>query len=987
MQCFLCLAQSDNSTNTTTQDIEETILSVYENYFYSQPDSAFKALEKAAHQAEYQRLWDAQISTLLQAAWCAQYHTKTDTLQYYLNRVEQLLRQHAEALDTLDSLGTLSQDVAYTRGSFYYTVGDFAAAIDAFKKIVEPQSLFEMTDSLLVNDVFVYLGNAYYRLQNYQQSLYYFRVSSEWLPKTNDAPDYDWNYLQALNDLYQAQSYFASAYYNQQLDGYDKGIALAKNALSYFLTQKTNARVQNPIRSSANMLASIYQAQQQYDSTLHYLSLALSTQRKSSDLLITTYQEMGTTYALMQRYSEAQQAYDRSLQLANELLPAKHYQRASVYLHQGQLLATQNDWRGGLERYQQALGQLVTEFTAEADVLENPLYQDAGAKKELLEVLAYKAEALWGLYQQQPESTAPLTSALEIYHLIGDILDEMRQGFPSVEYRQFVASHFFEIYEQAIRVAYEMHQRQPTTDQFLAEAFYFVEKSKSFILLEATQKIQAQSFGGVPDSLLEQEHTYARKVSILEQQLNDFSDATSSQANQVQQQLLVAQRARQDLLQQFEQNYPDYYALRHDTEVASLSDVQASLPPNTMLLSYFMGDRSLFAIGISTNETIIDSVASFRDFEQNLDNFLPLVRQYNLDATRSPEARLKWAQSGHTLYQQLAGNLLDSLDVQPEKLVIIPDGQLGYLPFEVLLTQEITETKSANFGSLPYLIKELPLHYEYSSSLYIRQQPAANTVTEKYAYAGFAPKYKSAPLLAENATRSGDAPEAFYDLLYNREEVQQASQLFDSQVFMDDRATESAFRDFAPQSNLLHLSMHAFAHDEDPMYSGLVFSQTNNTTNEDNFLYAHELYNLQLQADLTVLSACETGVGQLARGEGIMSLGRAFKYAGCPNVAMSLWKVNDRTTQQIVQNFFEELADGSDKDVALQQAKLSFLEKAKGPLAHPYYWASLVLIGDDQPLETSAFSTFWWLAIGLGSLLLIALIVLVMRKKRSISVT
>ncbi|MGB3589510.1 MAG: hypothetical protein WBA23_23390, partial [Tunicatimonas sp.] len=108
MQCFLCLAQSKDSTDIRTQAIEEAIFSVYENYFYSQPDSALKALKEIAYKAESQQLWDAQITALLQAAWCAEYHTQLDTLLHYLNRTEQLLRQHAEALDTLDPSGTLS---------------------------------------------------------------------------------------------------------------------------------------------------------------------------------------------------------------------------------------------------------------------------------------------------------------------------------------------------------------------------------------------------------------------------------------------------------------------------------------------------------------------------------------------------------------------------------------------------------------------------------------------------------------------------------------------------------------------------------------------------------------------------------------------------------------------------------------------------------------------------------------------------------------
>lgn len=980
MQCFLCVAQTDTLPDgDVALQAEEAIYYVYERFFYSQPDSAFHVLEEAAQQAEEQEAWDSQIGALLQAAWCAQYHTRIDTLQHYLNLTEQLIRQHAEALDTLDPNGTLSADVAYTRGSFYYLTGDFSAAISAFSTIVRPEALNRTTDSLLVSDVFIYLGNAYYRLQNYQKSLNYYRIATEWSPKSSGSPDYDLAYRQALNALYQAQSHFATAQYHNQPQGYDQGIALAKNALSYFISQKSNPRVQNPIRSTTNMLASFYREQQQYDSTLHYLSLALSYQNEVSTLVIRTYNRLGDTYTLMQRYPEAQQAFQQSLQLAAQLLPAKHYLKGTIYLNRGKTWGAQQEWQKALENYQQALVQLIPELNEVSDPLENPLYQDIGAKKELLEVLSHKAQALWGLYQKLPEDTKPLLSALEVYRQIDHILDESREKFTSIEYKQFVASHFFGMYEQAIRVANELHQRQPASGTFLAQAFYFAEKSKSYILLEATQEMQAQSFGGIPDSLLKQERAYTRKLSLLAQQRNEITDSTSNEAVQLQQQLLIAQDAREKLLLQFEESYPDYYALRHDTEVASLADVQANLPTGTVMVSYFMGDSSLYAFGISPEEIVIDSVANLNAFKQDVDHLLTFVRQYNREAVKNTKNTHQWVLSGHTLYQQLIGNLLDSLGSRPEKLIIIPDGQLGYLPFDVLLSQPVPLSAQNKLSTLPYLIKVFPLRYEYSASLFIRQHTSEESVSSQYAYAGFAPEYKNIPLLAENSTTRSESNQAFYNLLYNKEEVEKVAKLFNSQVFLDERATEQAFRRHAPQSNLLHLSMHAFAHDQDPMYSGLVFSQ-NDSTQEDNFLYAHELYALQLRSNLAVLSACETGIGQLARGEGIMSLGRAFKYAGCPNVAMSLWKVNDKTTQRIVQSFFEQLADGADKDVAIQQAKLDFLNNARGPLAHPYYWASLVLIGDDQPLSAPATSNFYLLFIGLALVVVISILLLMKRK-------
>jgi len=113
---------------------------------------------------------------------------------------------------------------------------------------------------------------------------------------------------------------------------------------------------------------------------------------------------------------------------------------------------------------------------------------------------------------------------------------------------------------------------------------------------------------------------------------------------------------------------------------------------------------------------------------------------------------------------------------------------------------------------------------------------------------------------------------------------------------------------------------------------------------------------MELNAELALLSACETGAGELARGEGIMSLGRAFKYAGCPNVAMSLWKANDKTTAQIMESFSQYLIGGMQKDEALRQAKLSYLERSDKIKSHPFFWATFVMVGNNTPLSKTSKS-------------------------------
>jgi CHAT domain-containing protein len=141
----------------------------------------------------------------------------------------------------------------------------------------------------------------------------------------------------------------------------------------------------------------------------------------------------------------------------------------------------------------------------------------------------------------------------------------------------------------------------------------------------------------------------------------------------------------------------------------------------------------------------------------------------------------------------------------------------------------------------------------------------------------------------------------------------------------------------------------------------LIFSPTDTQTQEDGFLHAYELYDTRLNAELAVLSACNTGSGRVVKGEGVLSLSRAFKYAGCPNIAMSLWKADDNATHEIMIHFFKGLRTGMGKTEALRDAQLAYLAEHTGPQAHPYYWATFVMIGDDSPLSgLNSAGLPWW---------------------------
>jgi CHAT domain-containing protein len=179
---------------------------------------------------------------------------------------------------------------------------------------------------------------------------------------------------------------------------------------------------------------------------------------------------------------------------------------------------------------------------------------------------------------------------------------------------------------------------------------------------------------------------------------------------------------------------------------------------------------------------------------------------------------------------------------------------------------------------------------------------------------------------------------------------------------MDEMANENWFKKNAQNYNILHLAMHALIDDEDPLRSKLLFSQTNDST-EDGFLNAYELYNMKINADLVVLSACNTGYGKLVKGEGVMSLSRAFMYAGCPSIVMSLWKAEDKSTASIMVNFFRHIKQGEFKDEALRNSKLNFIQNADPLTAHPFFWANFVVVGDNSPIDTTSYAWIWIILI------------------------
>jgi CHAT domain-containing protein len=203
-------------------------------------------------------------------------------------------------------------------------------------------------------------------------------------------------------------------------------------------------------------------------------------------------------------------------------------------------------------------------------------------------------------------------------------------------------------------------------------------------------------------------------------------------------------------------------------------------------------------------------------------------------------------------------------------------------------------------------------------------------------------------------------------------------------VFLGKDAVEERFKSIGSNFQIVHFATHGMANDRDPDFSLLAFTEVPDSI-ENEFIYVSDLYNMQLNADLVVLSACETGLGELRKGEGVISLARGFSYAGAKGIFTTLWSVNDLATSLIIESFYKYLKQGKDKDEALHLAKMDFLSQADNQKAHPFLWAPFIFIGDTSPLEIKG-GGMPWMFIGIAAAVVALLglaFVMLKRKKES----
>jgi len=478
-----------------------------------------------------------------------------------------------------------------------------------------------------------------------------------------------------------------------------------------------------------------------------------------------------------------------------------------------------------------------------------------------------------------------------------------------------------------------------TQDEDYLDDMVSLHESALYTRIRSRLNLKDVAFSNIPKKTLEREFE-------LKEQLSAYNKGNSMEA------FFNANNAWNTFLDSLKRNYPRYYKMRYMQIEQPIDSLQQTIPDHTTVVRYLFVEKELYVLVVSKTEKKMVALSS-----DKLTENIAQLGEYQGDL--QVIARLY-----HQLYEQL-WQPIETL-VTSEKIIIIPDGALFNLSFETLTPVEIT---AFNELATQSLLAKHSISYNYSLLLLHEDQ---NTLPYEENFIAFAPEFNDTMKQEYQVAVSDsiDLDKTYLTLLpqpFSVAIAKEYSERFNGNSFLNERSTKQLFTTNAKEHKIIHIATHAESNNLNPELSRLVFAKNLTDENKlaDNYLYTYEIYNQNLSSNLAILTACETGKPTFQAGEGMISLAHAFNYAGSESILTSLWKIDEKSSTEIIGHFYENLKKGMSKDEALRNAKLTYLSSANGRMIEPQYWAGLVLMGDASAIDLSSGMPFWiWVLCG-----------------------
>jgi|688.fasta_scaffold16046_3 CHAT domain-containing protein len=640
--------------------------------------------------------------------------------------------------------------------------------------------------------------------------------------------------------------------------------------------------------------------------------------------------------------------------LAKAKIKQKNYTEALEYAQKAQSLAQQSQYR--------TVEAIV--FTTLAEVyiaLKQPqkaiqTYRDQLALSQDLSWQPEKSQTLYDLAKLERKE-GYLKAALSSISEAIDIIENIRQEIVNPELKTSFFATKQDYYALKIDILMDLHQ-QDSTQGYNAQAFDTSERSRARTLLELLNESNADIRQGVDPKLLDQENALKDKTTALEKQWSELINK-----NPTEQQKAFFQQERKNLLAQYQAiqdtiraKSPKYAALKYPQPLTLAQVQQQILDPDTALLQYSVSKEKSYLWIITKDGFTSHILPAQKEIETAARELLNAI-QYGKDDTTNI------SQAANQLSQLV---LPPVAKLNQKRLIIVPDGVLNYIPFATLTLNNqplINQHELVNLpssSSIALIRQDTQNRKPASKTLAILADPIFSADDQRLKAPKKQPISPTNPDLNQLAlnrvtktlkkSRAEGDNNQFTRLPGTRQEAQAILALLpktETIVAFDDQANLNlAINPQLSQYRMIHLATHGVFNGEDPAYSGIILSLVDaKGTPINGFLRLNEIFNLNLPAELVVLSACETGLGQEIKGEGLVGLTRGFMYAGTPRVLVSLWQVDDQATAELMTRFYKLVLEKKLPPAqALREAQLQMQKETEWK--SPYYWSAFVLQGE-----------------------------------------
>jgi len=765
--------------------------------------------------------------------------------------------------------------------------------------------------------------------------------------------------------------------YSKALNYYEKALIIAR----YLKNKEEESR-------NLNNIAIIYMDIGNYDKALEYLSKVLTTdQQLRNDIYVSMdFNNIGETLRKKGLVSDKREDFNRALynfykalklirKIGNKKIEVRVLNNiGSVYSDLEKYNKALQYFRLGLEKSEElndieAMGMILNNmgivYFNQGNYLESTKYYQR-AIDLALEIKG--GQILWEAYLELAKAYSKqkeLKKALNSYKNSISIIESIRS---QIKLEDLKASYLgtdkrIVAYHNLIDLLVTLHKSEPEKG-YDRQAFNYLERAKARAFLDRLEVSQVNISNGIDYKLINQEKELMKEISKLYTKLL-ATDLSFQEKNDIQKELANLEDMLETIKREVRSKSPAYAGLRYP-QISTLEQTQKKiLNKKTAFFAYSIGEENSFLFVITKNNLRIFSVPRREDLQELVKDYLRIITDKDN----------KNFQLGYTLFRKL---VQPGLEEGISDLIFITEDILHFLPFEALITSEEKND---------WLIEDYKIAYVPSISSFREITENKNSAKKKPHKDILAFGDPSFGFL-ETEENGGDIFQNFYSssafnfsrLKHSGYELQRISTLFKKtkrKIFQRDEATEERLKEHnLSDYKIIHFATHSLIDDKKPARSSIVLS-LDEDPEEDGFLQMREVYNLNLNSDLVVLSACQTGLGQFIRGEGIEGLNRAFFYSGASSVLMSLWSVNDQASSQLMERFYYHLRSAEPIVNALRKAKLEMI--SSDILSHPYYWAGFIASGNANKVIFSR-PLYKWLVIGFFFLLGLGILFVIARK-------